>query len=455
VSGITKKTTLNVVGSTLAVTSTPSVLTPAGAATLTARLTDSTGTAIPSATVTFNGDLAAIAGRTVSTDVNGNASITFTAPATPGSYVETVSGSGVTSSLTLQVGTSTSIPAAVIPAGAVPSLSALPNVVSPNTAGSTSNQSQLRFLLIDANNQPVPNVRVRFEITSTGLGSFDSKVNSGTSTVYTNASGVATTAFVPGSTVSATDGVVVRACWQATDFDSTATCTNAVTVSMTVASQALAISIGDDNLLGKGQGTYIKKFTVTVADAAGRPVANAPVDIFLDIPYFEKGPYSFKILQADGTTKTVLNQTFPLMVQPYQLNQDIPGPGVDPLTLGARVTCINQDLNRNGVVDTGDIPTNKDGFGQFVLLPRKSDILISYADPNVKTTNASGILIIQVEYSQRFATWLEYHVRVSTSVSGSQGTAERAFVTSFVEGDDVNGSFLTPPYGTGACNSPN
>jgi protocatechuate 3,4-dioxygenase beta subunit len=458
VSGLVKKTTISVVGSTLAVTSTPSVLTPGGAAKLTVRLTDSAGGVISNSNVTITGDIPTLVGKSLTTDLNGNASVDFTAPATAGSYMVVATGSGVTSSVSLQVGSGNAIPTAVIPAGAVPSLSALPNVVAPNTAGSTSNQSQLRFLIIDSTNKPVPNVRVRFDITSTGLGSFDSTISSGTSTVYTNASGVATTSFIPGATVSPTDGVIVRACWQASDFTSTTQCTNQVGVTMTIASQALAVSIGDDNLLTKGTGTYIKTFTVTVADSAGRPVANAPVDIVVDLPYYEKGPYSYTSTVVSGsatTTISSLGQTFPLKVQPYKLNQDIPDATSEPINIGERVTCINQDMNRNGVVDVGDLWTDTDGFGQPVLLPRKSDLLISYATPGVTTTNASGILLIQVEYSQRFATWLEYHIRASTSVAGSQGTAERAFVTQFIEGDDKNGSFLTPPYGVNSCSEAN
>jgi hypothetical protein len=216
-----------------------------------------------------------------------------------------------------------------------------------------------------------------------------------------------------------------------------------VPVSLTIASQALAISIGDDNVLSRGDGTYIKKFTITVADSAGRPVANAPVDIFLDLPYYGKGTFD-------------LAPTFPLLVQPNKSNSDIPSSSADPATLGTRVSCANQDANRNGIKDPGEVTTNTDGFGQPVLLPRKSDMLISYVDPNVTSTNASGILQIQVEYSQRFATWLEYHIRASTSVAGSQGTAERAFFTQFIKGDETNGgSFLTPPYGVGPCDSAN
>ncbi len=121
----------------------------------------------------------------------------------------------------------------------------------------------------------------------------------------------------------------------------------------------------------------------------------------------------------------------------------------DPVAFGQRVWCPNEDVDRNGNFDLGIDFNNGsvDSNGQPTLEPRKSDLIVSYDDPTVTTTNPSGILVIKVEYSQRFATWLAYKVRVTANVSGSQGMAERLFVTSFVEGDDKNGSFLMPPYG--------
>jgi hypothetical protein len=444
VNGIVKQTSFLIVGSQLQVTATPSVLSLGGSGTLTVRLTDASAQAVVGKTVSISGDVASLNGRQANTDFNGNATFAFSAPATAGNYLVKAAANGVTSELSIQVGSSATIPDAVIPAGAQPSLAAIPNVVSPNLAGSTTNQTQVRFLFLDAGNRPVPNARVRFSITSTGLGSSDSTISTGTSTVVTNASGVAAAVFVPGSTGSPTDGVVVRACYQATEFTSPTQCTNSVEVHLTIAAQALAVSIGNDNLLSAGTGTYIKKFAVTVTDAAGRAVANAPVDISLDITHFGKGdfasPDTFSLNIADANSYKPGDAT------------TLPVPG----STGFRVSCINEDFNRNGFVDANEnVNGSVDSFGQPTLEPRRSDIVLSYADPAVRATNASGILQIQVEYSQRFATWLAYRVRATTNVAGSQGSAERAFVTTFIVGDLANGSFLVPPYGGSSCNSPN
>jgi hypothetical protein len=443
INGIVKQTSLQIAGSKVAITFTPAILSPGGSASVTARVTDGASVPIPSVAVTFTGDIPALSNRQVTTDSNGQATVSFLAPGTAGSYLVKAAASGVSTQVSVQVGSSTAIPAAVIPAGAAPALAAIPNVVAPNVTG-TSNQSLLKFLFLDANNQPIANVRVRFKIASTGLGSFDSSISTGTTMVYTNSSGVATASFIPGATGSPTDGVQVRACYNATDFAADL-CPNSVNVNLTIASEALAVSIGNDNTISAGTGgTYIKKFVVTVADSAGRAVPDAPVDISLDIPHYGKGLYSQTI-------------TFPLNVA--ESSTYVPDATTDPATFGFRVSCINEDFNRNGFVDTTPLNENVNGsvdsFGQPTLEPRRSDIILSYSNADVRKTNASGVLLIQVEYSQRFATWLSYRIRATTTVSGSQGSAERAFITTFAEADEPNGSFRIPPYGVGACNNAN
>lgn len=453
VNGKSKQTSFQVTGTKVSLTITPAVIAPGSSATATVRVIDAASVAISGKPVTFSGSLFGSAQLQGVTNSNGIATISFTAPASAGSYLAKATSNGAFAEGTAQVGNSAVIPDAVIPAGAAPALDISPNVLAPNLPGAaSSNQTQLRFLALTPSNQPIPNVRVRFEIISTGLGSTDSSITTGSSTVYTDSSGVATASLVAGATTSPTNGVIVRACYQAKEFTSTSQCDQSVQATLTIAQQALAVSIGDDNLLEKGPGTYIKRFVVTVADSAGRAVAGAPVDISLDITHYGKGSFSF-------------SPTFSLNAA--DINQYFPAPSSDtppvfqapPIMVAGspfRVACINEDRNRNGFVDPGDNLNNSaDSNGQPTLEPRRSDIILSYDDPAVRTTNASGILLIKVEYSQRFATWLAYRIKAGTNVFGSQGLAERAFVTKFIDGDQTNGSFLTPPYGFGACDSSN
>jgi hypothetical protein len=42
-------------------------------------------------------------------------------------------------------------------------------------------------------------------------------------------------------------------------------------------------------------------------------------------------------------------------------------------------------------------------------------------------------------------------VRVTTNVAGSEGTDTKSYITTLVDGDETNGSFLTAPYGANRC----
>ena len=101
--------------------------------------------------------------------------------------------------------------------------------------GSTSNRSELRALFLGAGNAPVPNVRVRFDLAG-DVNNIGGSLTSGTNVVYSDANGVATTAYVPGSRSSPTDGLTVRACWAASDF-AAGTCPNADAQHLTVISE--------------------------------------------------------------------------------------------------------------------------------------------------------------------------------------------------------------------------
>ena len=451
INGITKRVVVRVSGSKLNLTASTSSPSPGQNVTLTATLLDSGGNPISGQAVNIDGNFPALNDQRVLTNNAGQATLTFNAPAAAGVYSIAATGSGTQAApfqLTV-LSTGSVVPPAVIPRGVAPSLSASPNVLSVNSVGSSANKSVLRFLLLDSNDNPVKNVRVRFVDLTTGLPSVGASIASGGQTLYTDASGQVNTQYISGQNSSRTNGVTVRACYKATDFTSRTDCPNFVDATLTVAGQALSVSIGDDNLLQKGTGgTYIKRFVVTVADSAGRAVANAPVDISVDLTHYAKGP---------GTT------TLALSTVPLDPAAAYPSMTTSPAAFGGRVWCPNEDFNRNGNVDPttvfGGASENYNGStdsnGQPALEPRKADLIISYDNPTVTTTNASGVLVIKVEYSQSFATWLAYRVRVTANVSGSQGLSERMFVTNFVEGDESNGSFLTPPYGTRSCLAPN
>jgi len=402
--------TIPVTGSQVTVSPVPATPTPGGSMTLTIKVLDVNGSGISNATVNLGGTLG-FTQQGLKTDSNGNVTAQLGAvPSVAGTYSIEVSASGVTSRRDVQVvsAAGAGIPDAV---GAISAanLSIVPNTIAPNVSGATTNRAALKAIFQNASNQAIQNVRVRFEIVPPGLGSGE-QISTSTATVYSDVSGVAVADYIAGTRSSPTDGVVIRACYGNTDAEiANGVCLNSKTATMTVASQPLSVTLGDNNELAKGANnlTYIKKFDVAVADAAGNAVADAQISASVDLLKFQKGLY-----------------------------------------IGPRVSCTNEDTNRNGLLDAGE-----DVDANGVLSPRKADVILSFVGAN--TTGANGRATIQVEYPQNVATWLNYVVKVTTSVAGSEGTVEKSYWTSFVEGDDKNGSFLKPAYGVNGCSTAN
>ena len=266
------------------------------------------------------------------------------------------------------------------------------------------------------------------------LGSGE-QISTGALVVYSDQNGVANAEYIAGTRSSPTNGVTIRACYAATDLDlAGGLCPSAVFATLTVAGQPLSVTLGDNNKLQRGANdlTYIKLFDIAVADAAGNAVANAVLSASVDITTYGKGRYS------DGAgSGTTAGFSYQATLSPTAV----------PSATAGRVLCLNEDLNRNGFLDTGE-----DIDGNGILFPRKADVIVSFVGTN--KTAANGRATIQVEYPQNVATWLFYNVKVTTNVAGSEGTVVKSYVTEFIEGDDKNGSFLTPPFGVGSCVSP-
>jgi len=396
-----------VTGSQIALSSIPAPA-PGNPVSMTIKVTDINGTGIPKIAVKLAGTLGFT--QTVTTDAGGNATATLAAaPSAPGTYTIEAAASGVIARQDVQVlipGISTGVPDAVGVISAA-SLAITPNTIAPNTAGSTTNRAGLRAVFQNASNQAIKNVRARFEIVAPGLGSAE-VISTGSATVYSDGNGQALADYIAGTRSSPTNGVRIRVCYGMNDAAiANGACPNFETATMTVASQPLSITLGDNNELARGTNnlTYIKKFDIAVADAAGNAVPNAQISASVDLSVYGKGPYA-----------------------------------------GPRFRCLNEDTNRNGFLDAGE-----DIDGNGVLSPRKADVVLSYV--GAKTTGTNGRATIQVEYPMNVATWLFYAVTVTTSVAGSEGTVEKLYRTEFIEGDDKNGSFLTPPYGVNGCST--
>ena len=411
----TAKATVAVTGTQISLSPVPATPQPGSTVRVDLKVTDANGAGIGSTPVQLSGTLG-LSG-TFTTDATGAVSATLGAAPAAGTYTVDATALGVQTTRSVQVVGGNGAGAIADAVGPISSasLSIVPNTIAPNTTGSTTNKAALHAKFLNANNQAVQNVRVRFEIAAPGLGSGE-QVSTGTATVFSDVNGEAIADYIAGTRSSPTNGVTIRACFGTTDASiANGACPQSVTQTLTVASQPLSVTLGDNNLLTRGNNslTYIKQFDVAVADAAGNAVPNALISASVDILAYQKG-------------------TFGTLASP-----------------GARVSCANEDTNRNGSLDTGE-----DVNGNGTIEPRKADVILSFIGGN--TTGANGRMTIQVEYPQNVATWETYAVKVTTNVAGSEGTVSKNFVTSFIEGDEKNGSFLTPPYGQALdCASPN
>jgi hypothetical protein len=452
VNSLVKVASVVVVGSRVTVTPVPASPAPGQQVTLSISTTDSAGNAVQNANVNLSGTAGATGA--VVTDASGNAIRTFVAPNAPGTSTIVVSGLGVSDTKILQVVVpgGGSIPDAAGPVSSA-SLSPQPTSISPNTAGSTTNRSKLQAKFLTSGNAGLQNMRVRFEIVPPALGSGET-ISTGAATVYSDVSGIAEADYIAGTRSSPTNGVNVRVCYKLTDFSSSTDCPNQVAATLTVAGTPLSISISDDNKMEKGLGeiAYIKKFLIQVNDSAGVAVADAIIAASVDITHYGKGQFGgiYPLRTTAPTVKndslaTVLSGLTTAVVTSSSTVPSVLAVGSPTIANFYNVWCKNEDINRNGFLDVGE-DVNFDG----VIQPRKAEIIVSYVNGN--RTDAKGQMLVQISYGQNMGTWLAYTLRATTGVAGSEGDASKSYITNVLEADVANGSFLTPPFGSNACN---
>jgi hypothetical protein len=344
------------------------------------------------------------------TDVNGNYTYIYTAPGSAGSIDVVGSAGGVSKTLTVLVQSGAgSIPPAVGPISSA-SVSANPSVVSTNSA-STNNRTEIRALFVGPGNTAISNVRVRFDLNG-DLNNIGGTFSTGSSVIYSDTSGTATTAYIPGAKASPTNGVTIRACYDINDFAASA-CPNQTTATITVVSDPLSVTIGSNGLIviPTANLTYQRKFVILVVDASGRAKANVDIVPSVDIIRYWKGFY------------------------------DNPGAWTENENIGG---CANEDGNRNGVLESvEDINHSKS------IEPRKSDVAISIEGTG--KTDSAGTATVVIEYPQNVASWAQIKILVSaTGVSGTEGRAtwtEVLPVPSAALTSKSSPPFVASPYG--------
>ena len=312
------------------------------------------------------------------------------------------------------------------------SVSANPSVVGTNLNGVTSNRSEIRALFLGANNLPIKNVRVRFDLDG-DANSIGGVFTTGAATLYSDVNGVVTTSYVPATRSSPTNGVTVRACYGTSDTDpNLVNCATSTKVTLTVTSEPLGVSIGTNELIIVNELTYVKKFVVSVVDAAGVAKPDVGLVVSVDLPQYRKGYY---VLAGDHWEKA------------------------GALPSGDTAVCANEDTNRNGVLEmtAPDVPEDINGNGR--LEPGKSDVSVSLLQTK---TRADGTAELQLQYAKSFATWVDAKITVAASgVSGTEGRATYLVApvsadAASIKNKDVAPAYVVSPYGYAtSCTDPN
>lgn len=412
--GLSRAATFQVIGASLTATPLPAVIAPGASGQVDFRLVDINSNPMSGQNIVVNG----VNGVDVSgtTDNNGSYTYSYTAPSAGGSVDIRATAGGVskTQTILVQSGTGTIPPAGIAVQSAT--LAASPSVVPVNT-GSTSNRSELRALFLGAGNAPVANVRVRFDLNG-DLNSIGGSLTSGSNVVYSNSNGVATTAYVPGSRFSPTDGLTVRACWSENDFPA-GTCPNQALATLTVISEALSVSISTNALIEIGPSglDYIKKYLVQVNDSAGNAKAGVQISPSIDLVQYFKGEW---IVVGDKWAKV------------------------------QRASCDNEDLNRNGVLQVFSNGAIEDANATGVLEPRKADVNVSFVGSS--TTNSDGQVVLKITYGQSLASWLQFNILVAAAgVAGTEGRTSYQGVlpvlADHIADPDKEPAFRYGPYG--------
>ena len=435
--GITKIATVQVTGAKITATSSAPVVAPSGAGSVRYKVVDGAGNPMVNQVVDVVATGFTPPQANGTTDASGVFVFNFTAPSAVGNYTVTTNVAGNSDVQTIIVQPGTLVPTVTARILAA-SVSANPSVVAVNLTGSTSSQSEIRALFLGSNNQPIQNVRARFDL-SGDANSIGGTFSTGNGILYSDSNGVVTTAYSPGTRSSPTDGVTVRVCYGISDSDpnlNPLTCAISQKVTLTVVAEPLGVTIGTDEkiIVDRNDGlVYVKKFVVSVSDAAGVAKADVNLVASVDLTNYRKGQYRVLTTTSGGTAWFKASPT-----------------GV----FGDSAVCLNEDTNRNGVLENGE-DTNNDG----VLWPRKPDVTIRLLSPK---TAADGTAQLEITYAKDHGSWVDALITVSASgVSGSEGRA--TYFVSPVPVDapslaktDSSPAFRFSPYGvSNSCSNPN
>ncbi len=278
---------------------------------------------------------------------------------------------------------------------------------SPTSVGPDGQTSTISVVVKDINGNLVKNKTIDFTLTDTNGGTIfpasgKTDSNGTTSTVYTSKG------------ISAKDGVSIT-----TTVREDITKTD--TVTLTVSNRELFIALGTgNNLIQHNDTTYNKQYTVFVTDIDSNPVENVNVTVSAIPHEFKKGLWipttdaggSFKIWVASGSAIAVTTM----------------------------ISCINEDLNLDGILDVGE-DTNNNGK----LTP--GNVVAAVGEV---TTDADGLAVVDILYAESYGHFVDVELIFSARVNGTESSASTIFTLPVLSSDVTNEDVRPATIGIGS-----
>lgn len=300
-----------------------------------------------------------------------------------------------------------------------------------------SGQSTLTAVVRDVNQQVVKNAVVYFEVLSDTSGGAGVAPGS----VTTNSVGTAQAVYTAGPNATAQNGVLLHA--YVPDPNPVNPPLAEDTVQLTVAQQALFISLGTGNdLFEPTTASFAKEWDIIVTDSVGAAVANKVVQVSLNSVKYYKGT----MLQGTSSWGRGVEGTNYLSCNDEDTNRN----GIlDPL----------EDINGSGRLEAGNIATVA---AVSPSAPASNPCATANAGSTAVavSTNNQGLARVCVIYPQNYNWWVRAEIEASASVSGTEFARAQQFLLD-AKSEDINNVNATPPgvespFGTQLdCSNPN
>jgi hypothetical protein len=260
-----------------------------------------------------------------------------------------------------------------------------PFTIAPNE------QATITAILRDPNNNLVKNKQIVFQLDDVTGG------NLSVGAADTDSQGRAQTVYTASSSTSASEGVVITAFVQ----DAAAVTDSAA---LTVARREVFLSFGTGNTISEpNDAQYSMPFVLVVTDSDGNAVVGAEVQLSILSTHYLKGQWVADIAN---------DQWIPV----------------------SSVTCSDEDVNTNGVLDAGeDLNSNNHvEAGNIASINAAA------------TTDDTGTVLFDVIYPQMYGDWLDVRLEGKATVQGTEFAESLTFVLP-VLASDVNTLDQAPP----------